>query len=118
MTLEELHLQNMESPKLQDTVIISFGRFNGIDEIHKVDAKLFEQIPKELGIYDGHEVNMDDTDGRLFAYGKNAETLFKVMKPLLNEFDFLKDADVYLKFTKDGETVSDLEFKMNHEFTI
>ena len=115
MTLEELNLLNSEKPKLQDEVIISFGRFNGIDEIHKVDIKLFEQIPEDIGIYDGHEVNMDDTDGRLFAYGKNAEALFKVMKPLLNEFKFLKDADVYLEFTENGEVVSDLEFKMDQE---
>lgn len=115
MTLEELNLLNFDKHKLQDTVIISFGRFNGIDEIHKVDIRLFENIPEEIGLYDGHEVNMDDTDGRLFAYGKNAEALFKVMKPLLSEFEFLKDANVYLEFTENGEVVSDMEFKMNQE---
>lgn len=28
--------------------------------------KLFKTIPEDIGCFDGHEVNMDDTDGRLF----------------------------------------------------
>ncbi|RLD29160.1 MAG: hypothetical protein DRI75_04390 [Bacteroidetes bacterium] len=77
MTLEELEKLNFENPDVQDSVIISFGKFNGLDEIHKVDMKLLEDIHEDIGYYDGHEVNMDDTDGRFFAYGNNAEKLFK-----------------------------------------
>jgi len=115
MTLGELNLLAFQKPKLQDTVIISFGKFNGIDELHEVDIKLFKNIPSNIGMYDGHEVNMDSTYGRLYAYGKNAEALFKVMKPLLNEYEIFKNAKVYLEFTKNGEVISNLEFKMNHE---
>lgn len=48
-----------------------------------------------------------------FTYGNNVEVLFKIMQPILNEFEFLNDADVYLEFTKNNKIVSELEFKLN-----
>ncbi len=113
MTLKELDKLNFEKPDVQDSVIISFGKFNGLNEIHKVDMKLFDAITKDIGYYDGHEVNMDDSHGTLFAYGNNAEKLFKAMQPILNEFEFLNEAEVYLCFNKEDETCSELEFIMN-----
>lgn len=106
-------MMNFDNTKLEDCVIVSFGPFNGLEEIHNVDIKLDNAIPKEIGRHDGHEVNMNDTDGCFFSYGKNAEELFKVMKPILKEFDFLKNAYVYLRFTENGKEVRDLEFKLN-----
>lgn len=115
MTLLEFDELNFERPDVQDSVIISFGKFNGLDEIHELDMKFFESIPKEIGRYDGHEIAMDDSHGTLFAYGNNAEKLFKTMQPILNEFDFLNEARVYLCFNKDDESISELEFIMNQE---
>jgi len=54
MTLEEFDKLNFEKSDLQDSVVISFGKFNGLDEIHKVDMKLFETIPEDIGYFDGH----------------------------------------------------------------
>lgn len=113
MNIEDLDRFSTDLYTGQDEVIISFGAFEGIDEIHKLDLLLFEKIPTEIGRYDGHEVNMDDTDGRLFAYGKNAEALFKVMQPILNDFEFLYDAQVYLRFVNEGKEDSELEFNLN-----
>ncbi len=97
----------------KDVVIISFNEsFNGLDEIHKLDIKLFDSIPSNIGSYDGHEVAMDDSHGTLFAYGYNAEELFKTMEPILKEFDFLKEASVYLRFNKKNDTYTELDFKM------
>jgi len=56
---------------------------------------------------------MDDTDGRFFTYGNNAEKLFKVMQPILSEFKFLKNAYVRLEFTDNGKVIRDLEFNIN-----
>lgn len=113
MTFEELNQMTFEEIKLQDSVIISFGKFNGLDEIHEVDMLLYDNIPEGTGYHDGHEVNMDDTDGKFFLYGNNSEELYKVVAPLLKPYEFLKTAKVYLRFTKDGKFLSDLEFKMN-----
>ena len=53
-----------EKTEVTDSVIISFGTFNGIDEIHAVDIKLFDEIPEEIGRHDGHIVSLeDDTEG-------------------------------------------------------
>jgi hypothetical protein len=105
---------NFEEIKITDCVIISFGAFNSIDEIHTVDKKLFGSIPEAIGYHDGHEVALDDdTEGCFFTYGNNAAELFKIMKPILDEFDFLKNAEVYLRFTENNKIVRDLEFKMS-----
>lgn len=99
--------------KKEDEIIVSFGPFDGLDQIHEVDELFFKHIPEEVGRYDGHEVNMDDTDGRLFAYGKNAETLFKAMKPILCKFEFLQKAYIMLRFYNENGNHSEIEFGLN-----
>lgn len=112
MTSEELFLFDKKISEYRDEVIISFGPFQGLDEIHQVDMMMFEKIPEDIGRYDGHEVNDEDTDGNLFAFGRNAEELFKTMKPMLLQFDLLQDAMVYLRFNKEDGTFSELEFEL------
>lgn len=112
MTSEELFQIDKKISQNGDEVIVSFGAFDGLDEIHRVDALMFDNISEDIGRYDGHEVNMEDTDGRLFAYGINAEELFKLMKPILLQFDFLRKAMVYLRFNNEDGTHSELEFRL------
>jgi|SRR5690554_285456 len=113
MTSEELFLADKKLSENYDEVIISFGLFNSLDQIHQLDMMMFENIPEEIGRYGGHEVNLNDTQGQLLALGRNAEELFKVMKPMLLKFDFLDDAMVYLCFKKEDGSLSELEFKLN-----
>lgn len=113
--LKELDLEKKNESRLgKDSVIINFGRFDGLDEIHRLDMKLYEGISKEIGSHDGHEVAMDDSHGTLFTYGKNAETLFKAMQPILNEFDFLEGAKVHLSFNQRSDKPLELEFNFEH----
>ncbi len=96
----------------KDAVIISFDKsFNGLDEIHELGTKLYN-IPSYIGRYDGHEVAIDDSHGTLFAYGNNAEKLFKEMEPILKEYEFLREASVYLRFEKKDYTYSELDFRI------
>jgi hypothetical protein len=81
-----------------------------LDSIHEVDKRLIEWIPDEIGNHDMHEIAMDDNHGRFFNYGNNAEELFKLMLPVLKQYDFLGNAMIYLNFT-DKEEERDLEFK-------
>lgn len=113
MNSEELFLIDKKISGNRDEVIVSFGPFAGLDVIHQVDALMFDNIPEDIGNYDGHEINMDDTDGRLFAYGRNAEELFKLMQPMLLQFDFLQKAMVYLRFNKEDGSYSELEFNLS-----
>lgn len=112
MELFDLEKLNIESFKKEDSVIIEFGGFDGLEIIHEIDMRLIELIPEEFGRHDMHEVAMDDTSGRFFTYGKNAETLFKWMLPVLREYDFLKEAIVHLNFVREGKE-RDLEFKLS-----
>ncbi|GGG49968.1 hypothetical protein [Bizionia arctica] len=113
MTFEELEKLDFNNNDRKDAVIICFGKFNGLDEIHRLESDLYENIPENIGKHDGHEVNMDDTDGRFFTYGNNAEELFNVMKPLLIRYKFLNDAHVYLEFTKNNKIISEIDFNIN-----
>ncbi|MCX7548322.1 hypothetical protein OS188_10205 [Xanthomarina sp. F1114] len=112
MNSEELFLFDKKISENRDEVIVSFGPFKSLKNIHEVDMMLFEKIPEDIGSYDGHEVNDNNTDGRLFAFGKNAEDLFKIMKPMLLKFDFLQNANVYLRFNKEDGSYSELELKL------
>jgi len=54
-----------------------------------------------LGVYDGHEIAMDNTDGSYYMYGPNAELIFKAIKPTLENVDFMKGATAVLSFGRD-----------------
>lgn len=112
--MELLDIENLDfdADEKQDSVIIEFGPFEGLDIIHEVDLRLIDIIPESVGAHDMHEVNMDDTDGRFFAYGNNAEELFKIMLPVLKDYEFLRTATVHLTFIN-GEEERDLEFKLS-----
>lgn len=109
LNIDEL---NFKQTKKKDSVIIEFGKFDSLDIIHEVDAKIMRIIPVELGNHDMHEIALDDSHGRFFTYGTNAEALFKCMLPVLKEYDFLKEAMVHLNFAE-GDKESDLEFKLS-----
>lgn len=61
----------------------------------------------DIGIYDGHEIAMDNTDGSYYMYGPNAETLFKMVLPTLEKYDFMKGSRAELCFgeSKEGATM-------------
>jgi hypothetical protein len=56
-----------------------------------------------LGVYDGHEIAMDNTDGSYYMYGPNAEAIFKAIKPTLDATGFMKGATAVLKFGGNDE---------------
>lgn len=101
----------------KDSVLIHFGRFNGLDDIHELDMQLWDGIDGEVGTYDGHEVAVDDSHGTLYSYGKNAELLYKTMMPILDRFTFLDEARVEMNFYNPDGSCSSLEItrQTNHE---
>lgn len=61
-----------------------------------------------VGELDGNEVNVDGSDGYLFMYGQNADTLFEAIKPILDKTPFMRGAQVKLRF---GPPKSDAQEK-------
>jgi hypothetical protein len=92
---------NKNEASYSHAVIVYF--FNYIDEeldkLHELDKKLTLALRQEgVGMYDGHEINMDGPDGSLYMYGENAEKIFNVVKPILEQTDFTKGAVAVLRF--------------------
>src|SRR5688572_27742953 len=74
-----------KSEYLQHAVIVHFIYYkDSLDPLHELDRKLRKVIREQgVGLYDGHEIAIDDSDGFLYMYGPNAENLFRVVKPIL-----------------------------------
>ncbi|HEV7966721.1 MAG TPA: hypothetical protein VGP19_04075 [Candidatus Acidoferrales bacterium] len=52
----------------------------------------------KVGEYDGHELPADGSEGRYFAYGPDAEAIFKVITPVLEASPIMRGATVTLHF--------------------
>ena len=86
--------------KNNQSVIIYFDYgLEEMDEIYELGDKLRHILEENnLGEYDGHEVAMDNSDGSLYLYGPNAESLFIAIKPTLEKVEFLIGAKAVLRF--------------------
>jgi len=65
-----------------------------------------------VGEYDGHEIAVDYSDGFLYMYGPNAESLFEIVKPVLAATDFMKGATAKLRFGPPEDGVKELEVEI------
>lgn len=83
-------------------VIIHFNHgLDELDAVHEFEKKLTLIIENNrLGFYDGHELAMDNSDGSLYMYGRNAETLFKAVLPALKAHPLMQGATAHLQFGK------------------
>jgi hypothetical protein len=89
-------------PKYSDShaVIVHFLYYKDeLDDLHHLDERLDQAINASgVGCYDGHEINLDMSDGTLYMYGPDASELFKVVKPVLESTDFTQNAWATLRF--------------------
>jgi len=49
-----------------------------------------------VGTYEGHDASADGSDGYYYAYGPDAEAIYKVMEPVLASSTFMRGAKVTL----------------------
>jgi hypothetical protein len=97
----------------EHAVIIFFNYGKDEDEPYWNLGMELEKILRvqRLGVYDGHEIAMDNTDGSYYMYGPNAEAIFKAIKPTLDATDFMKGATAMLRFGP-GEDSPVLELEL------
>jgi hypothetical protein len=95
----------------QHAVIVHFTYYkDDLDPLHDLDKKLEEVIKEHnVGVYDGHEIALDMSDGFLYMYGPSAENLFKAVKPTLEGTDFTKGSLATLRFGAVGSGASEIE---------
>lgn len=100
MRIEDLfEFENTEREYKQSVLINFYYGYEKLDELHALESKLrILLFDKGIGELDGHEINMDGSDGTLFLYGHNAEELFKAIEPLLLKTSWMKKAEVHLRF--------------------
>ena len=98
----------------EQAVIIRFRYgIDALEPLHRLEKELEERIEKEgVGEYDGHEIATDYSDGFLYMYGSNAETLFKTVKPTLEKSDFMKGAMAKLRFGPPEDGVKEIQVKL------
>jgi hypothetical protein len=95
--------ENQTTDPYEHAVIIYFNYGKEEDGPYWDLGMELEKIMRvnRLGVYDGHEIAMDNTDGSYYLYGSNAEAIFKAIKPTLEATDFMKGATAVLRFGKD-----------------
>lgn len=105
--------KSSKNNKPEHAVIVRFDYgIERLEPLHALEDKLEEVLgEKGVGEYDGHEIAVDYSDGFLYMYGPNAEMLFKTVKPVLAETEFMKGAKATLRFgpPEDGVKEVDVE---------
>lgn len=98
----------------EHAIIIHFNYgINSLDPLHVLGYKLEDILrTSNVGEFDGHEIAMDDSDGFLYLYGPNAETLFKTIKTTLEETSFMKGAIATLRFGPPEDGVKEIDVEL------
>ena len=113
MRIEDLFkLENTEGEYKQSILINFYYGYEGLEELHDLESKLrIFLYNKGIGELDGHEINMDGSDGTLYLYAHNAEELFKAIRPTLVQAPFMKKAEVHLRFGHVSDpTATEIDF--------
>jgi len=85
----------------EHAVIVSFGHDNGsnLESLFELEAQLDNAISENsIGEYDGNEISSDGKNGTLYMYGKDADSLFSVVKPFLEKATFLNNIKAVLRY--------------------
>jgi hypothetical protein len=104
----------INSTREEHAIVVHFKYSNKtLDALHQLETQLSQIIEQHsLGEYDGHEI-AKDTNGFIYMYGSNAENLFKAVKPVLDNTDFMKGAIALLRFG--GPGASDIEVEVGSD---
>jgi hypothetical protein len=110
----EPSIQPTAKKEPEHAVIIRFNYgIEGLEVLHNLEDKLEKKIAEnKAGEYDGHEIATDYSDGILYMYGPDAENLFKIIKPILDETDFMKGAIAKLRFGPPDDGVKEIEVEL------
>ena len=117
MTTIEDFLKNNpyeEDPDNPHSVVICFKYgLNEDDSMYNLGDELAKKVEEtKTGIYDGHEIAVDNSEGSYYLYGPNAETLFKAIKPLLDKTQWLRGATAILRFGPGDKDSPEIEVEL------
>jgi len=94
------------------SIVISFDYgIDTLDPLHQLGDRLTYLLDKSgEGYYDGHEIAMDDSDGSIYIYARNAEKIYKLIEPVLFEVEWMNGATVHLQFGRVEDSAKSIQF--------
>lgn len=69
------------------------------------------------GEFDGDEIAIDGSDGTLYMYGPDADTLLAAVRPALEACDFMRGARARLRYGPPADGVREVEVLLGTERT-
>ena len=107
--IKKTEISNSANP--EHAVIINFNYgIQGLEQLHELEKKLEIVIKQNsVGEYDGHEIAVDYSDGSIYMYGPDAETLFNAIRPTLDNTSFMKGAQAILCFGPPDKNTRQIE---------
>jgi len=99
--LTKLNITAEEDPVVNEQAVLIYFNYNleSLDPFYNLVDQLRICIEENnLGEYDGHEMAMDQSDGSFYMYSPDALNLFNNIQPILRETDFLKKAEVVIRY--------------------
>ncbi len=99
----------------QQGVIIYFSYGLEEDEpFYELVENLLQLVNNSgLGYYDGHEMNLDNSDGSFYMYGPDAKKLYELIKDTIEKTPFMAGANVNLRLGPPQEGVKIVSFNLN-----
>jgi hypothetical protein len=86
---------------VNEQAVIAYFDYRGdeLSPLFEVENRLESAVVAAgVGEFDGNEIAVDRSDGRLYMYGPDAEVLFSVVRPILASADCLCNVRVKLRF--------------------
>lgn len=102
-----LGLEEEKQKRPEQAVIVQFtyGKTD-MQLIFDLESRLEEAIVKAgVGEFDGNDMAQDGSEGFLYMYGPDADKLFEVIEPILEDSDFLQGASAKIRYGPPEEGV-------------
>lgn len=97
------------------SVVIYFNYGLKNDEpFYELSGKLRSLVDTSgLGVFDGHEIAMNNSDGSFYIYGPDAKKLYELVKDTLIKTPFMHGAEVELRLGPPEKRVKEISFILN-----
>jgi hypothetical protein len=95
----------------EQAVIIKFY-YHSIDlkALHELEDKLEDHLNHTgIGEFDGNEIDLLTKKVTIYMYGTNARTIFNSIEAILNDTDFMKNAQVTLRFGPPEKGIKEIQ---------